>query len=141
MTFDWDKQFLQGILRNTCILSKWVLYSSFVFEIHLFFSQSILRNTCNSSIWVMDSSFVFVTNIFFYKAFSELSGFICHHLRLGFTILAFSEVLASQLACNHSSGYQLKDFYKILRSNPLARSPGQVKLDSNKWKLWKNVFK
>jgi hypothetical protein len=27
---------------------------------------------------------------------------------LGFTILAFSEVLASQLACNHSSGYQLK---------------------------------
>jgi hypothetical protein len=24
-----------------------------------------------------------------------------------------------------------------LQANPLARSPGQVKLDSGKWKLWK----
>jgi len=24
-----------------------------------------------------------------------------------------------------------------LLANPLARSPGQVKLDSDKWKLWK----
>ena len=25
-------------------------------------------------------------------------------------------------------------------SNPLARSPGQVKLDSDKWKLWTNIL-
>ena len=24
--------------------------------------------------------------------------------------------------------------------NQVARSPGQVKLDSGKWKLWKNLF-
>ena len=28
-----------------------------------------------------------------------------------------------------------------LRTIPLALSPGQVKLDSDKWKLWKNLFK
>ena len=27
-----------------------------------------------------------------------------------------------------------------LHANPLARSPGQVKLDSDKWKLWENLF-
>ena len=27
-----------------------------------------------------------------------------------------------------------------LRTNPLALSLGQVKLDSDKWKLWKNLF-
>ena len=27
-----------------------------------------------------------------------------------------------------------------LCTNPLARSPGQVKLDSDMWKLWKNLF-
>jgi len=27
-----------------------------------------------------------------------------------------------------------------LRANPLAGSPGQVKLESDKWKLWKNLF-
>jgi len=27
-----------------------------------------------------------------------------------------------------------------LRTNPLARNLGQVKLDSDKWKLWKNLF-
>ena len=27
-----------------------------------------------------------------------------------------------------------------LCANPLARSPGQVQLDSDKWKLWKNFF-
>jgi len=27
-----------------------------------------------------------------------------------------------------------------LRANPLARSQGQVKLNSDKWKLWKNLF-
>jgi hypothetical protein len=27
-----------------------------------------------------------------------------------------------------------------LRSNPLAPSPGQVKLDSDKWRLWNNLF-
>ena len=26
------------------------------------------------------------------------------------------------------------------RTNSLARSPGQEKLDSDKWKLWKNLF-
>ena len=31
--------------------------------------------------------------------------------------------------------------YCSLRANPLARSPGQVKLDSDKWKLWKNKYK
>ena len=30
--------------------------------------------------------------------------------------------------------------YSSLRANPLARSPGKVKLDSDKWKLWKNLF-
>jgi len=27
-----------------------------------------------------------------------------------------------------------------LRANPLTQSLGQVKLDSDKWKLWKNFF-
>jgi len=27
-----------------------------------------------------------------------------------------------------------------IHANPLARSTGQVKLDSDKWKLWKNLF-
>jgi len=27
-----------------------------------------------------------------------------------------------------------------LCANPLVQSLGQVKLDSNKWKLWKNLF-
>ena len=27
-----------------------------------------------------------------------------------------------------------------LHANPNARSPGQVKLDSDKWKLWQNLF-
>ena len=27
-----------------------------------------------------------------------------------------------------------------LHANPLARSPGQVKLDSDKWQLWKNLL-
>jgi hypothetical protein len=30
--------------------------------------------------------------------------------------------------------------YSSLHTNSLARSPGQVKLDSDKWKLWKNLF-
>jgi len=27
-----------------------------------------------------------------------------------------------------------------IRVNPIAPSPGQVKLDLDKWKLWKNLF-
>jgi hypothetical protein len=34
---------------------------------------------------------------------------------------------------------QVKGIFS-LRANPLARSPGQVKLDPDKWKLWKNLF-
>ena len=30
--------------------------------------------------------------------------------------------------------------YYTLHANPLAQSPGQVKQDSDKWKLWKNLF-
>jgi len=33
-----------------------------------------------------------------------------------------------------------KDIKISLHANTLARRPGQVKLDSNKWKLWKNLF-
>jgi hypothetical protein len=32
------------------------------------------------------------------------------------------------------------EYIYSLRANPLARSPGQVKLDSDKWKLWKNCY-
>ena len=31
-------------------------------------------------------------------------------------------------------------FTHSLLANPLAQSPGQVKLNSDKWKLWKNLF-
>ena len=31
-------------------------------------------------------------------------------------------------------------FTHSLLANPLAQSPEQVKLDSDKWKLWKNLF-
>ena len=27
-----------------------------------------------------------------------------------------------------------------LRVNPIARIPGQIKLDSDKWKIWQNLF-
>ena len=30
--------------------------------------------------------------------------------------------------------------WSSLRANPLARSPGQAKLESAKWKLWTNLF-
>jgi len=30
--------------------------------------------------------------------------------------------------------------FSSLLANPLAQSQGQVKLDSDKWKLWKNLF-
>jgi hypothetical protein len=30
--------------------------------------------------------------------------------------------------------------YYTLHANPIAQSPGQVKQDSDKWKLWKNLF-
>jgi len=35
----------------------------------------------------------------------------------------------------------MADFWgNSLRDNPLARRPGQVKLDSDKWKFWKKLF-
>jgi hypothetical protein len=34
----------------------------------------------------------------------------------------------------------IEHFYNSLPTNSLAWSPGPVKLDSDKWKLWKNLF-
>jgi len=35
----------------------------------------------------------------------------------------------------------LTNYYVLgLRANPLAWRPGHVKLASDKWKLWKNLF-
>jgi len=38
------------------------------------------------------------------------------------------------------SDEQYRPLVCSLRANPLAWSPGQVKLDSDKWKLLKNLF-
>jgi len=36
--------------------------------------------------------------------------------------------------------FNMDRYMHSLRANPLACSPEQVKLNSNKWKLWKNLF-
>ena len=36
--------------------------------------------------------------------------------------------------------FELYSWHDSLHANPPARNPGRVKLDSDKWKLWKNFF-
>jgi hypothetical protein len=53
--------------------------------------------------------------------------------------MAKAHIAFGKVSWNGNTNIQINS-QNSLRASPLARSPEQVKLDSGKWKLWKNLF-
>ena len=116
-----------------------VLYSFLVFQIHDFFFTKKIKNKYKNdkeyTIGTRDflvgihQNVIFFSNKNLYCLFRE-KNCIHYFMASDYPFGIF------KLSCPYTCTFPTSS----LRANPLAWSLGQVKLDLDKWKLWKNLF-